>query len=519
MSNNNTIPEGEPAIVYDWIASVADRRGSHTAQIDISSGRRFTYMEMHHRVGSLASHLRSLGVNKGDRVAYLMLNSTDVFEVIFACWRLGAVAVALNWRLTPNELEFIVTDSAPTVVIHDRDVGQLVDALKPITNVSHWIETGADGSDSAYEHAVSAADPLLSMPEPPVLTDICMLMYSSGTTGRPKGVIITHQMETLNAYNSVASGRFSTESVSLCFLPLFHVAGVNGMVAPAFLNGATVAVLRAFDPNAFLSLVNDEGLGISHLVGVPAIFQALTAHPGVPKTDFSRIVTCFVGASAVPGPLIAWWQKHGLDLREGYGLTESAGSGISMPPDDVGRKTGVSGKTEPGFHLKIMREDRTEADIGEAGELWMRGPMVTPGYWNRPEANAESFVDGWFRTGDILSRDADGYFKVQDRLKDMYISGGENVYPAEVEDTLYAMAEIAEVAVIGIPDERWGEVGCAVAVLKPDAELSIDKVLDFIGDKLAKYKRPTRIEIVDILPRTASGKVMKNVLRDRFIEG
>ncbi|OAO00647.1 hypothetical protein A8B75_18135 [Sphingomonadales bacterium EhC05] len=514
MTEATDIPSHGPASGLDWIASVADRTPENMAQIDIASGRRFTYAQMNRRVGGLAAHLRSLGIGKADRVAYLMMNSSDVFEVIFACWRIGAVAVALNWRLTGKELAFIAEDAGPKVLIHDRELGELAGGLNNAPSLKHRIETASDGSESGYERAISDAEPLLTPTEPPLLSDICMLMYSSGTTGHPKGVVITHQMQLLNAWGTIADTGIQQDSTALCFMPLFHIAGVNGVIGPCFLAGACVAVVRIFDPGQVLQLIDDPELGVTHFVAVPAIYQAMLAHPQTAKTDFSRISACFVGASSVPAALVKAWKGLGLKLREGYGLTESAGAGISMPGHLAGETTGVSGKPSHGFQLRIVDDEGKGALVGE---LWMRGPCVTPGYWNRPEANRESFVDDWFRTGDIVSRDDDGFYKIEDRVKDMYISGGENVYPAEVEGAIYALDEIAEVAIIGVPDEKWGEVGCAIAALKPDAALSIDSLRAALEIKLARYKLPARLELVDALPRTASGKVKKNELRELFV--
>jgi len=510
MTEATDIPSHGPASGLDWIASVADRTPENMAQIDIASGRRFTYAQMNRRVGGLAAHLRSLGIGKADRVAYLMMNSSDVFEVIFACWRIGAVAVGLPWSLTGKELAFIAEDAGPKVLIHDRALGDLAGGLNNAPSLKHRIETASDGSESGYERAISDAEPLLTPTEPPLLSDICMLMYSSGTTGHPKGVVITHQMQLLNAWGTIADTGIQQDSTALCFMPLFHIAGVNGVIGPCFLAGACVAVVRIFDPGQVLQLIDDPELGVTHFVAVPAIYQAMLAHPQTAKTDFSRISACFVGASSVPAALVKAWKGLGLKLREGYGLTESAGAGISMPGHLAGEPIGVSGKASHGFQLRIVDG---EGQGSLVGELWMRGPCVTPGYWNRPEANHESFVDGWFRTGDIVSRDDDGFYKVEDRLKDMYISGGFNCYPAEIEKLLSEHPAVEMVAVIGVPDERMGELGKAFIVPRPGERPRTEELLEWARDNMANYKVPKSISIVDSLPLNASGKILKIELR------
>jgi fatty-acyl-CoA synthase len=277
-------------------------------------------------------------------------------------------------------------------------------------------------------------------------------------------------------------------------------------------------IARAFDPGETLALMSDPELGISHFLGVPAIYNALRDHPANATSDFSRMRVVLAGAEAVPVSLVRWWGERGLLIQEGYGMTENVASCMAVSREDVLDHVGSAGKPLRHIQMRVMREDGTEAEAGESGELWCRGPVVTPGYWKRPEANEESFVDGWFRTGDIGSKDADGYFYIEDRLKDMYISGGENVYPAEVENLLYEMPEIREVAVIGLPDEKWGEVGCAVVALKEGQSLSPEQLFDFCRPRLARFKQPHRVEFVSELPRNATGKVLKFELRKQFAD-
>ena len=497
----------------DWIAHHARSSPHKTAFIELPSERAFTYRESDERIGRLAAHLKQLGIGKGDRVGFLALNTTDILELCFAAWRLGGIVLALNFRLTAAELEFIISDATPSVVVHDRDMNAVVTELQTRTAVGHWIETGGDGSDSAYEEAMAAAtDPITECLPQPLQTQ-CMLMYSSGTTGRPKGVIITHGMLSFSAQAGVGPGFNNTASVSLAAMPLFHIAAMNVSCMPAIFIGATTVVMRGFDPGAALSAIGNAMLGVTHFFAVPAAFNAMRQHPDAATTDFSGLVTVLSGAETVPPPLVAWWGKRGVTLQEGYGLTETGGQGCLLGKPDVGRKIGSAGKSLMHSHLKIMRDKDTAAAAGEAGEIWIQGAVVTPGYWNRPEATRDAFHDGWFRTGDIGRMDEDGYFYIEDRLKDMYISGGENIYPAEIEGVLYGIEAIAEVAVIGVADGTWGEVGCAVVVLKPDQRLDLETVTVFCGDRLATYKHPQHLVFVDALPRNATGKVLKFELR------
>lgn len=500
-------------MIVDWIAHQAANRAQHRATIELPSGRVQTYAEMHVRVGRIAQMLVDRGVERGDRVGMLALNSQDTLDVIFATWRIGAIHLALNFRLTPSELDFIIGNAEPRLLIHDRDLKDTVDALT--VPVGECIETDGQGGASRFEESLVDVEPLLETvdlePEDP-----CMLMYSSGTTGRPKGVIMTHGMMIWANVNAAASFKCDQDMVSLSVMPLFHIGGLQLFASPALCAGGTAIVMRTFDPGKMLAVVSDPDLGVSHFLGVPAIFNALRDHPDNAKADFSRLAVVIAGAEAVPVSLVRWWGERGVVIQEGYGMTENVASCMALSREDVVQHVGSAGKPLRHTQVRVSRDDGSEAAPGESGELWCRGPVVTPGYWRNPEANAESFVDGWFRTGDIGSKDAEGFFYIEDRLKDMYISGGENVYPAEVENVLYEMTEIREVAVIGLPDERWGEAGWAVVALQEGQSLEPEALFDFCRSRLARFKQPVRVEFVDELPRNATGKVLKFELRQQF---
>ncbi|MEX3011277.1 long-chain fatty acid--CoA ligase [Hoeflea sp. TYP-13] len=497
----------------DWIAHHAAATPDKTAMIELPSGRRLSYAQVDNRVGRLAAHLKHIGIRQGDRVGFLALNTTDILELAFATWRLGGIVLALNFRLTASELEFIVEDSSPRVIIHDGALPEVLAELQQRTSVDHWIETKGDGSDSAYERAIADAPASIDERTPQPLNAQCMLMYSSGTTGKPKGVIITHGMLAFSATAGAGPGNNSRSSVSLAVMPLFHIAAMNVSCLPALFIGATTVVMRSFEPGAVLAAIGDQALGVTHFFAVPSAFNVLRQHPDAETTDFSRLVIAVSGAETVPPPLVSWWAERGVVLQEGYGLTETAGQGCLLASEDVARKPGSAGKPLMHSRMKIMKDEHTEARDGETGEIWMRGAVVTPGYWGRPEATEDAFSGGWFKTGDIGTRDAEGYFYIEDRLKDMYISGGENVYPAEIEGVLYGIDAIAEVAVIGVFDEQWGEIGCAVVALKPGFELELAELIDHCEDRLAKYKHPAHLTIVEALPRNATGKVLKFELR------
>lgn len=499
--------------VRDWIAGNAELVPNQLASIDVASGRRRTYEQMHERVARVAGLLHSKGIKPGDRVGILALNSSDYMEIIFGCWRIGAIGLCLNFRLTAHELKFIIDDAGADLIFADDMFAETIKVLKQTTDVKTWIHMDGLGGDTPFEQGLSCAPLVNSRTVEQGLIEQCLLMYSSGTTGKPKGVIITHEMLLFSAVNLMPKGRFTADSVNMAMMPLFHIGGFNVFACPANYAGAANVIVRMFDPGMVLDLINDPDLGITHFLGVPAIYNALKMHPKAETTDFSRITLSAAGAEAVPHDLIRWWLGRGLTILEGYGMTESAASNTLLSPDDIPDKIGSAGKCALHSDMKIARDNGDEAPRGELGEIWMRGPCITPGYWNRPEANKESFHDGWFKSGDIGRQDEEGNFYIEDRKKDMYISGGENVYPAEIENILYQLPQITEVSVIGVPDGQWGETGCAVVVYKEGQSLTLEDLQNHCEGQLAKFKQPNHMIIVDSLPRNATGKVLKFELR------
>ena len=316
--------------VVDTIAHHATSNPDKLATVELPSGRRRTYAQMHDRIGRIASQLSSFGISTGDRVAFLALNSTDILELVFATWRVGGIVVALNFRLTAEELRFIVEDAGPTIVVHDRSLPDIVDELKKRTRVARWIETDGEGGDSVFEQQIAAAPGPVADRVPQVLQDHCMLMYSSGTTGRPKGVIITHGMLHFSHAAGIGPGRTTQDAVSLAVMPLFHIAAMNVSCLPALSVGATAIVMRMFEPGAVLGVLGDPGFGVTHFFAVPAAFNALRQHPDAEGTDFSHLVTVISGAETVPPPLVAWWGRRGVAIQEGFGLTETAGQGCFL---------------------------------------------------------------------------------------------------------------------------------------------------------------------------------------------
>jgi fatty-acyl-CoA synthase len=501
--------------IVDWVAHHAKTTPNKLATIDLASGRRHSYAKMNDRVGRLAGFLESAGIGKDDRVGLIALNSTDILDVIFATWRVGAVHLALNFRLTAPELAFIVGDAAPKLIFVDTAFSGLKDALAPQNPELQWVELDGLGGETPFEAAIAAARPVDRMVAQKA-SDQAMLMYSSGTTGRPKGVVITHAMVTAAVMNEAINFEADRNTVSYAVMPLFHIGAMMGFSVPAMFFGATAIVERMFEPGAMIRAISSKEFGVTHFLALPAIYNAMKMHPECDTADFSGIVVAAGGAEPMPEPVLRWWYERGVPIMEVYGMTETAGLACSLLREDIPNRIGSAGKPALYTEMKIMKSDTEEAAPGEQGEIWMRGANVTTEYWRRPEANAEAFVDGWLRSGDIGVMDEEGYVTIEDRIKDMYISGGENVYPAEVESVLYMLPEVAEAAVIGLPDPKWGESGCAVVVLKPGESLDLEAVQHHCKGHLARYKHPSRLEIRSELPRNATGKILKYVLRDEL---
>ncbi len=519
--SRNSAGSGAPAS-FDWIAHHATNRPSARASVDLGTGRSFTYAEMNDRTSRLANALATeFGIGRGDRVAVLANNNTNSFEVQFACWKLGAIFVPLNWRLTIPELEFIVGDCAPTVMVHDNEFADNAAALANTPGIAHricWdpVDPDRSGEMADYEELLRTVEPLANA-TPTTHDDVLTIMYTSGTTGRPKGAMITQGMTLWNCINMLEFFRLSPNMVNFAFLPLFHTGGLNCFANPTYHMGGTSIVMKTFDPAEALRLLGDAETGITHFLGVPANFLFMSQVPAFATATFPTIEIAGVGGSPTPVTLIETWSAKGMSLQQAFGMTETSPLVLALREDDALTKIGSAGL--PGMHIevRIVDDEGNDVSIGTTGELWVRGANVTPGYWNRPEATAEAITDGWLHTGDAARQDDDGYFYVVDRWKDMYISGGENVYPAEVEGVIYQLDGIVEVSVIGVPDDRWVEVGKAVVVLAPGAALTEQEIINHCRTNLARFKVPQSVEFIDEIPHNATGKVLKRELRAQFI--
>ena len=515
-------PAGHGAVpAYDWVAHHRANRPNKEAVRELSPPCSWSYAELDARADALAACLVSLGIGRGDRVALLAHNGVEYFDLQFACGRAGSIAVLLNWRLTVPELDYILTDSAPKLLIHDVEFTDAAQALQRQCGIPSLLcinKRSTDGqATSSYEAALAACRGRPAPREALTHDDVVTILYTSGTTGQPKGAMITHGMNFWNCSNLGTPAGVGQDTVHLNVLPLFHTGGLNCYSNPVLHAGGTVVIMRSFDPGQALRVIGDPAQRISHFFGVPAPYQFMAQHPDFATTDLSRLRSAGVGGAPCALAILQTWADRGVLLMQGFGMTETSPACIFLDPADALRKLGSIGKVLMHTEARIVNALGGDCQPGEIGELWLAGPNITPGYWMRPDATAAAFEGRWLKTGDAARQDDDGFFYIVDRWKDMYISGGENVYPAEVENVLYQLPQVAEAAVIGVPSDQWGEVGLAVLVLKPGQALDRDTVIGHCSGRLARFKLPQDIAIIDALPRNATGKVLKRELRQRFV--
>jgi fatty-acyl-CoA synthase len=511
-------PRGHgPVRAYDWIGHHKTHRANKEAVRDLGTRRSFTYGELDRRIDAMAAYLKSLGIGRGDRVAVLAQNGVEYFDLQFACARTGSIAVLLNWRLTVTELEYIVTDCTPSILVHDVMFAESAQALQSLCKIKTLLTIDSTAKTNPYEAALVRFDGKNGGRETLTHDDVITIMYTSGTTGHPKGAMITHGMNFWNAVNLGIPADIGLDTVHLNVLPLFHTGGLNCYSNPVLHAGGTVVIMKTFDPGGALRLLGDPAQGITHFFAVPAPYQFMMQHPDFESTDLSRVRMAGVGGAPCALTIMQAWAGRGVKLLQGFGMTETSPACIFLDPNDALRKIGSTGKVLLHTEMRIVNDSGGDCGPEEIGELWVAGPNITPGYWNRPDATASSFEGRWLKTGDAAKVDDEGFVYIVDRWKDMYISGGENVYPAEVENVLYQLPQVAEAAIIGVPSDKWGEVGLAVLALKPGASIGLPEVIAHCSSRLAKFKVPDDIAIIEALPRNATGKVLKRELRTKFL--
>jgi fatty-acyl-CoA synthase len=473
---------------------IRDRARTTPARVAVDCrGVETTYAELDERSDRLAAGLLEAGLVPGDRVATLTAASTEHVVVFFACAKAGLILMPLNIRLAEPELRFQLEDAEPAVLLHSPEQSERACSL---TDRSTGLEELV--AQSNYLPFDGPAD-----------DDGLLLVYTSGTTGKPKGALLTHAncFWTNLSFDRVAG--IGAEDTVLQVLPQFHVGGWNVQPLLAWWKGATVVLEPTFDPARALQLIAEKR--VTTMMGVPATYLFMAQEPGFAKADLWTLRRAVVGGAPMPESLLELWHERGVEIVQGYGLTEAAPNVLCLPPEDAARKRGYAGKPYP--HVDVALRDVESGavlDGAAEGELLVRGPNVFAGYWHDPESTAAAFADGWLVTGDVAARDDEGYYRIVGRTKDMVISGGENVYPAEIENVLHEHPAVKEAAVVGVPDERWGEACLAFVVLAGEA--TEEELRDHCRSRLARYKVPKAFRFVDSLPRNALDKVVKSAL-------
>jgi fatty-acyl-CoA synthase len=514
--------------IRDWMAQRARLSPNKLATIEAETGAMLTYRQLNERANRLANFLRErVGLQSGDRIAVLAMNRAEMLEAFFAAAKLTAILVPLNYRLTQPELEYILNDCESQVLLYESEFQSLVQQLRTQFTFRQCIlfdsqtdprippsAIGHPPSAISYEQALaeSTADAVqvkhfdAEMP--------LVIIYTSGTTGHPKGALFSHRMLTWNSINTNVGWDIVSTDVTTVHAPLFHTGGLNVLTTPLLHIGATVVILRKFDATEVLEAI--EKYRCTVFFGVPTMFQVMLESPRFERTDFSSIRFFISGGAPCPIPLIEAYQQRGVVFTQGYGLTEVGPNCFKLGIEDAVRKAGSIGL--PSFHsqARIVDENGKDVPRGQIGELILSGLHVCSGYWRNEEATAAALRDGWFHTGDLARQDDDGYYYIVGRAKDMIISGGENIYPAEVEAVLDAHPAVASSAVIGLPDPKWGEMPVAVVITRAGHWITGDELIDFCAGKLARYKIPKRVFFVNEFPLSASGKVVKRLLKEEI---
>ncbi|MBF9130574.1 long-chain fatty acid--CoA ligase [Plantactinospora sp. S1510] len=498
-----------------WLAK--RRLRSPDKAVLICDGRSdLTYRQLADGADRVSTMLGDRGIRRGDAVAYLGENSPEFLQVMFGAAKLGAVFVPVNTRLAPPEIAHVLADSGTRLLIHDPEFAERVSIAGTAARIPHVIVTG-DGTTAGpgLDRLLSTTAAADRFDVEVTLGDPAAILYTSGTTGRAKGAVLTHENLTWVALNCIVDYDVVSTDVALMISPLFHVASLGMGALPVILKGATLVLERGFEPGRALAQI--ERHGVTMLSGVPTTYQLMAEHPNWAATDLSTLAKLTCGGSPVPPRVLNAYEKRGLSFSQGYGMTETSPGATSLPPTMTRSKQGSVGLPHFFTDVRVTDGDGAVVPHGHVGEIEIAGPNVFPGYHGLPDATAAAFrADGWFRSGDLGHLDPDGYLYVSGRIKDMIISGGENIYPAEVELLLSEIDGVTGVAVIGVPDERWGEVPWAIMTVRHGASVDTGTVQDHLDGKLARYKLPRNVVIVDELPRTASGKLRKAELRDRF---
>jgi len=502
--------------VGDWIRKRAVLSSEKTAII--FEEKEFTYRQVNERTNRLAHAMADMGIKKGDRVAVLLYNCHQFLEAYFATAKLGVIFVPLNFRLAGPELEYMLNDCVVDMLVYSSDFVDVVDSIRPAIQIKEGGFVQVEGAPPPwavdYESLLDqywAKEPVTT--EDVQLHDPQMIMYTSGTTGQPKGALLSHRKTFYNTFNADIYFDISSSDRMLVVMPLFHSGGLNITAVPILYKGGTAIIQKQFNPEQVLRLIHKHKITL--MMAVPTMLNFILKKTDMERYDLSSLKTCMTAGETCPLFLIEEYRKRNIPIRQVFGQTETSIM-LWLPDKDSVKKAGSVGL--PVFHGDVRVVDKKGKDVtpGEIGEIIVKGPIQMTCYWNRPEETAQILIDGWLHTGDLAKVDEDGYVYIVDREGDMFISGGENVYPAEIEKVYATHKSIMESAVIGVPHKEWGEVGKAIVALKEGQTLTEKEAIDFCKKKLAKYKIPKSVVFIDELPKTASGKIKKGPLREKY---
>ncbi|MEM7099881.1 MAG: long-chain-fatty-acid--CoA ligase [Pseudomonadota bacterium] len=479
---------------------------------------RLTYAELNASCNRIANAFVAAGIQKGERVGLLLMNSREFMESYFALAKIGAVVVPLNWRLVADELEFILKDSGTRRLIFGEEFLETVAQLHgrgDKTDITQWLQVQGEQevgyfaeSYQSFRDAQPSSEPVVGASD----EDMLYIMYTSGTTGLPKGVVHTHNTAIWGLMTIGATSEYQLDDRYLACLPMFHVGALTPLAVNVW-RGATNVVMRSFDPIRAWELIEQEKITIG--LAVPAMLNFMVQVDNFQRFDYSTLRWMMTGAAPVPQALTEAYHKLGIGVLQVYGLTESCGPACLMDAENALRKPTSTGRAFFHTEVRVVDDELNDCPAGVAGEVIVKGAHIMREYWNRPEATAETIVDGWLRTGDVATMDDEGFVSIADRIKDMIISGGENVYPAEIEGVLQSHPDISEAAVIGQNSERWGESPLAI-VVKTNQTLTEAEVLEYCQGRLARFKQPQAVSFIDEIPRNPSGKILKRVLREQY---
>lgn len=501
-----------------WPTIHALRNGSQTALINAETGATTTFQELEARTNSLGAAIRAKGVVKGDRVALVTLNGVRMLEILFAVWKLGAIGVPINWRLSASEINYILEDCGAKLVFHSPafaetvreaagEGGQLIEVPDN--------EQSQSGETTAYETLIAEGDISRVMAEVE-LEDTCTIMYTSGTTGFPKGAMLTHGNFLWNAvHNANLDDGIGRTDISIAAAPIFHIGALGIHTTALLYVGGTTVVMETFDPVEWIKTVARHHVTVTF--AVPAMWAAIAKVAGEIDYDFSSLRFSLSGGAPTPLVVIEALGDLGIELSEGFGLTETSPIASYLDTADIVEHLGSIGRPVHHVDTRVVDEADNDVPTGVVGELVFRGPTIFAGYWNKPAETAAAMRGGWFHTGDLARSDEGEYLYIVDRKKDMVITGGENVYPVEVEQALHRHEAVADVAIVGVPDKRWGERVAAVVVLQPNAQTTGDEIIAWARERIAHFKCPRSVLFVDELPRTATGKILKRKLRELYV--